>query len=103
MNLPRLLQPLNLFLMRRSDCILLELRLNNTQYTRKHRLALPRICGAPNAAPEWQASSWKWRSRWPEVACPLEGRVRHSFAWCRVLQDIRLPDNRATPKEIFAP
>jgi hypothetical protein len=29
----------------------------------------------PNAAPEWQAGSLKWRSNEWMVACPLEGHV----------------------------
>ncbi len=30
----------------------------------------------PNAAPEWQADSLRWRSREIMEACPLEGLVR---------------------------
>jgi hypothetical protein len=36
------------------------------------------MVGAPNAAPEWQAGSLRWRSGELVVACPLEGPVGKS-------------------------
>jgi len=62
-----------------------------------------RVYMPPNAAPEWQAGSLRWRSRLHLGACPLEGLVRrspygriHTQLTEIVLRPVKAPQGKTT-------